>query len=140
MPTKEHPMRTSQRIMAIAAGLLLSMGVQPVQAHHSYAAFDKDRVVSLQATVTRWDWTNPHSFLYVVVKGPGRAITEWEIESASPSLLQRVGFTATSIKAGDRVTVRLYPHRTRAHFGSLVAVDLPTGRTLVVSLLDPKAR
>jgi Family of unknown function (DUF6152) len=133
-------MRTTRRIMAIAAGVLLSLGVQPVQAHHSYAPFDKSRVVSVQGTVTRWDWTNPHSFLYLAVRGPGRATTEWEIESASPSLLQRIGFSATAIKPGDRVTVRLYPHRSRARFGALVAVDLPSGRTLVVSLLDPKAR
>ena len=133
-------MRTSRSILAIAAALLLSSGIQPVQAHHSYAAFDKDRVVSIQGTVTRWDWTNPHSFLYIAVRGPGRATTEWEIESASPSLLRRIGFTATSMKAGDRVTVRLSPHRTRAHFGSLVAIDLPGGKTLVMSLLNPNAR
>lgn len=133
-------MRTCIKVMAIAASLLLPIGQQPAQAHHSYAPFDKDRVVSVQGTVTRWDWTNPHSFLYLVVRGPGRTTTEWEIESASPSLLQRIGFTATSMRAGDRVTVRLYPHRTRARFGALVAVDLPNGRTLVMSLLNPKAR
>jgi len=140
MHTKDNLMKTSLKVMAIAASLLSLSVVEPAAAHHSYAAFDGDKVVSLQGTVKRWDWTNPHSFLYLTVKGPGASTTEWEIESASPSLLKRIGFTATSIKAGDKVTVRLHPHRSKGLFGSLIAVDLPTGKTLVVSLLDPKAR
>jgi len=133
-------MKISRKIIVITASLISSLVARPALAHHSYAAFDPDKVVSLQGTVKRWEWTNPHSFLYVTVSGPGSATTDWEIESASPSLLKRIGFTATSIKAGDKVTVRLHPHRSKALFGSLVAVDMPGGKTLVVSLLDPKAR
>ena len=133
-------MKLSRIAVALTAGLTLAIGFQPAQAHHSYAAFDGVKLISLQGTVVRWDWTNPHTFLYVNVKGPGQALTEWEIESASPSLLKRIGFAASSIKAGDKVTVRLHPHRTKAHFGSLVAIDLPNGKTLAMTLLDPNAK
>lgn len=104
-----------------------------VLAHHSYAQFDMGNTVSVQGTVKQWDWTNPHSWLTLYVE-PGNGVQPevWEIESGSPSMLLRTGFTRTSLTVGEKVTVKFHPHRDDPHKGSLVAVDFPGGKSLTV--------
>jgi hypothetical protein len=112
------------RLALFAAGALLAAA--PAAAHHSFAMFDQKKVVTLAGTVTEFQWTNPHSFLEVDVPGNGH----WSVELNSPNNLKRQGWTRSSIKPGDKVTVRLNPLRSGARGGLFLDVRLPNGRTL----------
>jgi hypothetical protein len=91
-------------VFAAAAGLLpLAL---PVLAHHSFAAeYDSAKKVELKGVVTRFEWTNPHAHFYLDVKDPSGKMVNWNLELASPNMMQRNGWTRHSLKEGDAVTV-----------------------------------
>jgi hypothetical protein len=89
----------------IAAGLLLA-GVVPVIAHHSIdAEFDRSKPVTVTGTVTKVDWMNPHIWFYLDVKDDSGKISKWQFEGGPPNALKRQGWSRTSLKEGDVVTV-----------------------------------
>ena len=80
---------------------LLLAGVA-VKAHHSVLGFDGTRPVTLRGAVAGVVWSHPHTYISVdVTEGAGRE--RWVIESESPVVLQRLGWTRTSIQPGDRI-------------------------------------
>src|SRR5258706_9382724 len=89
--------------------------------------YDMKVRLTVPATVQAWQWTNPHSFLQVIADTDGK---HWALETASPSMLARAGTTRNTFKAGDKVTVKLHPHRDKSDTGSLLSVTLADGRTL----------
>jgi hypothetical protein len=86
---------------------LLSVG--GVFAHHGNSAYDETVRVPIKGTVTEFVWTNPHSQIYVDVKDSSGKVVNWGVETNSPGLLTRAGWTRRSIKAGDQVTIILCP-------------------------------
>ena len=97
-------MKLTLSIVAAGAGLL-TMGL-PVAAHHSFAAeYDTAQKVTLKGTVTKFDWMNPHAHFYLDVKDPDGKVANWNLELASPNMMQRNGWTRHSLKEGDEVTV-----------------------------------
>ncbi len=75
-------------------------------AHHSFAVFfDDNRLVRIEGTVKRFRFANPHGSIVVTVTGRSGEEHDWRIETTSPSILNRRGWTRTSLKPGDRVTV-----------------------------------
>jgi len=89
--------------MIIAALIAASM---PLMAHHSFAAeFDSTKQVKLTGVVTKIDWTNPHVWFYMDVKDDSGKVTNWGFEMGPPHLLQGSGWTRTTMKLGDVVTV-----------------------------------
>jgi len=98
-------MRAKLGVLAAVAGLLVS--AVPVLAHHSFAAeYDANKPVTLKGTVTRIEWTNPHARFYVDVRTENGALTNWNLELASPNALLRRGWTRKSLNVGDEVTVQ----------------------------------
>ena len=84
-------------------------------AHHSFAAeFDANAPVTLTGTVTKLEWTNPHIWFFMDVKGETGTVANWGLEMASPSQLLRAGWKRDSMKIGDVVTVEA----SRARDGS----------------------
>jgi hypothetical protein len=78
----------------------------PLAAHHSFAAeYDEKKSVTLRGTVTRFDWTNPHVYVYVDVRDAKGETANWALELASPIELKRNGWTRDSLKVGETVTV-----------------------------------
>ena len=100
-------MRTkSTKFMLFVAGLLLLLASVPSYAHHSFAAeFDANKPVKLTGTVTKVEWTNPHTWFYMDVKDESGAVKNWGFEMGSPNGLMRSGWTRNSMKIGDAVTV-----------------------------------
>ena len=99
----------------------------PVLAHHSFAMFDKTKEVELKgATVKDWQWTSPHTWLYVVAADG----TKYSIEGGNPGLMRREGFAKGSMTAGDKITVYMAPLRSGDKGGSINAVTLKGGKTL----------
>ena len=118
-------MKTFARI-ALAAAVLAPL---PSAAHHSYAMFDMDKTVTLEATVVRFKWQNPHAF--IEADATSRTGTErWSIEMTSPNNLAQEGWKRTSLRPGDRVTIWVHPLRSGARGGSYAGVRLPNGSTL----------
>ncbi len=90
-----------------AAACLLAAA--PAVAHHSPAAFDMTRQVTIAGTVASFEWANPHAYLSLRDDADGRT---WLIELVSPSALKQYGWTAATLAKGDRVTVTASPSRT----------------------------
>ena len=115
-------------LAAIAATVALSTSVS---AHHSYAMFDHDREITLKGTVKEWQWTSPHTWLYMVVPNPkGGEPLKYSIEGGNPGLLRRQGFTKGSMAPGEKVTVYMSPLKSGQNGGAINAVMLPNGKLL----------
>jgi hypothetical protein len=105
-----------QRLLlaAIAGGVLLAL---PAGAHHSFAMFDQTKQMTLDGTVHEFQWTNPHAFIELDVRGGGRT-QRWAIELNSPNNLTRQGWRRNSLTAGEKISVRIAPLRD-GHPGGL---------------------
>jgi len=114
------------------AGLLAAAG--GVQAHHSFAMFDHVNRVTLQGTVSDFQWTNPHVFIEMEVPDPaGGPSKHYTIECASPNVLMRVGWKFNMIRKGDKLSALINPLKSGEPGGMLETVTLPDGRTFTDS-------
>lgn len=113
-------------------GLVLAAVVMacPAHAHHSFAMFDKTRLVTVQGTVRKLEWTNPHVYLFVEVADAKGGKTQYTVECNSPNVLMRTGWKPTMLKVGDAVSVGLYPLRNGQPGGLLDSVTLPNGKKI----------
>jgi len=100
------------RSLFVCSGLLLVCGT--VTAHHGNSAYDETARVPIKGTVTEFVWTNPHSQIYMDVKEKNGNVVHWAIETNSPGILTRAGWTRRSIAPGDAVTVILCPAKNGA--------------------------
>jgi hypothetical protein len=99
-------------------------------AHHAVDEnYDLNRTVTLNGSISRVEWMNPHSRLYVDVKrGDGTTLT-WSIELGAPNPYRRSGFEISALKAGEQVIVDAWPARDGSQSGSIRAITLSDGRT-----------
>lgn len=106
---------------SVASFFLVSLAASglgsPALAHHSFAMFDQTQVVNVTGTVTRFDWQNPHTWLYLSTEGEGGAATAYSFETSSPSSLMSTGWTADSVHVGDRVEIDFHPLRDGTNGG-----------------------
>ena len=118
-------------VLALAA--VMAGAAAPASAHHSFAMYEPTKTLTLNGTVKTFQWTNPHVVIWILVQPEGGgAPQEWSIETTSPGVLTRGGWTRQSIKAGDRVSVTFSPLRDGSHGGGLNSVTLlDTGQKLV---------
>jgi hypothetical protein len=120
-------MRRSLTVL-IVTGMLA--GASVALAHHSPAVFDRTREVKLSGVVKEFRWSNPHSFIELEVREANGAVHVWAVEMNPPSYLIKVGWRASTIKAGDAVTVMINPLRTDEKVGKFVSITLADGRVL----------
>jgi hypothetical protein len=114
-------LRVTILVMAVA---VLSM---PLLAHHGNASYE-NKQVTIKGTVTKWLWTNPHTFLFLDVTDDKGNVAHWVCENQAPSTLVNFGFNAKTFKAGDQVTVVMSAvARNGAPVGRINKVILPDG-------------
>jgi hypothetical protein len=116
------------KILVLALGLAVAAAV-PVLGHHSFAAeFDPTKAVRIQGTLTKIEWTNPHSYFYVDVKDDKGNVVNWGCEAGAPGALSRRGFKKGDIKLGDTIVVDGYLAKDGSHLMDARRVTLPDGR------------
>ncbi|MDB6007982.1 MAG: hypothetical protein JWL65_232 [Gammaproteobacteria bacterium] len=99
-------------------------------AHHSTAAYDYTKTTTLNGVVREFQWSNPHCYIQLLIAGADGQQQEWSIESGTPSLSTRLGWSKDSVKAGDKVTVVLSPMRDGTRAGTLRTITLQNGKIL----------
>ncbi|MBO9575387.1 MAG: hypothetical protein J7494_06605 [Sphingobium sp.] len=113
-------------ILAASASALTALLATSTPAHHSTAMFEWGKAVELKnATVERWDWTNPHTFLYVNAGGD-----KWAFEGMSPNHLGRIGWSKRTLKAGDKINLTYYPLKDGRKGGFNVTVTFADGKIM----------
>ena len=115
-------------LMPCAAAMVLLAG--PALAHHSYAMFDLSQKKTIAGTVKDFQWTNPHTWLWVEVPIASGDPETWGVEGMSPNFLARRGWSKTTLKPGDKITVVLHPVKSGEHGGSFMSVTLPDGKVM----------
>jgi hypothetical protein len=110
--------------------LVLPGTAVPAFAHHSYAEFDTDKKLTLEGTVKEFQWTNPHSWMLVMVPNAKGQAETWAVELNSVSLLAAKGWRPKTVLPGDKVAITFHPMRNGSHAGSYMAIKLPSGKTM----------
>jgi uncharacterized protein DUF6152 len=114
---------------------LLSAGIAGIAtvdlaAHHSAIAYDRDADVELTGTVREFQYTNPHSWLYVQVVDKAGQTVDWGFEAEGPSTLLRAGIKVSLLKPGEKVTVKGHPLKDGRPAALLVSVTKTDGSVL----------
>ena len=140
MSANSRPSRNA--LVVIATILCVLLTSIPVLAHHSFAAeFDASKPLKLTGTVTKLEWTNPHTWFFIDVKGEDGKITNWGFEMGSPNGLMRAGWTRNSMKAGDVVTVEASRAKDGSNNANARSVTLAsTGKTLFAASSQTEGR
>ena len=129
------------RILAAAAVILVASGT--VSAHHSFAMFDQDKLITIKGSVAEWYWINPHGHIILKVDAaPGvdpKSVGEWDIECASTNIMRLQGWSSTTLKAGDQITISGNPLKDGSKGASLFYVTFPDGKRLYRDIARPKS-
>ena len=125
-------MKARLTIAAIAALGLAAAGAAPALAHHSFAMFDFQASKTVTGTVEQFDWTNPHTFIWLQVPTGANGVTErYGFEGMSPNYLGRRGWSKSTLKPGDKVTVQYHPLKDGSKGGTYQKVMLQDGKELM---------
>ncbi len=117
--------RSGLKRLLLAVSLCVAVG--SVLAHHSAAMFDMSKTVTLQGTVKEFQYTNPHSWLQVLVASPDGKTVEWGFETEGPSTLLRVGIKLKTFQPGDKVTIVAHPMRDGRPAGAWISATKADG-------------
>ena len=118
------------RRLILAAVVMVVASAATPGAHHSYAAFDRTKQLTLTGVVKEFQWNNPHAWVQLLVADARGRQTEWGLECGSPNMMARTGWKRTTLKPGDKVVVVLNPLKDGGTNGALVRITLPDGKVL----------
>jgi Family of unknown function (DUF6152) len=122
-------LRRFRMLVVGALSLLLAAGA--AVAHHSTAMFDMQKTVTITGTVTQFDWTNPHTFIFMEVMNTATGTSEsWSIEGMSPNYLSRNGWTRHTLNPGDKIGMEVHLLKDGRKGGFCATVTLPDGKKL----------
>ena len=113
----------------LGAGVLV-VGAVHLSAHHSAIAYDRNADVELTGTIREFQYTNPHSWLYVQVVDKTGQTVDWGFEAEGPSTLLRAGIKVSLLKPGEKVTVKGHPLKDGRPAAILVSVTKADGSVL----------
>jgi len=132
-------MRTMKALVGVV-GFSLLLVTTPLGAHHAFsAAFDENKPINLQGTVTKVELVNPHSWIWIDVKGKDGTVVTWGIEGGPPANLFRNGFTKASLPVGTEVKIFGYQAKSGETRGVGVFVEYLDGRKVFMGGSAPGA-
>ncbi len=118
-----------QKAILPAAIVILAALATPCFAHHSFAAeYDGAKPVTLKGKVTKFDWVNPHSWVYIDVTDDKGNVVNWSCETAPPNMLYRQGWRKDSLKTGDEIVIEGFLAKDGTHTMNARTVQTPDGR------------
>ncbi len=129
--------------IAAVVAIALAAGSNTSFAHHAFSAeFDQSKPVKVAGAITKLEWTNPHAWIFVDVKGNDGKVVPWRFEMGAPNALLRAGWSKSDIKVGTEVTISGFMARSGGSVGNAFQVRLPDGRDLFAgsSLKDAEAK
>lgn len=115
-------------VSLLAVGIL--MASVSLFAHHGNAGYDYEKTITVKGTVTEWVWSNPHCFLKFDAKDDNGNVAHWVVEASNPPDMMHAGWTATTFKSGDEVTVDIMPTKNGTHVGRIRRVIMSDGKVL----------
>jgi hypothetical protein len=119
----------NKSLCAAAAALLLT--AMRGSAHHAFASeYDETRRITVSGTVTKFEWANPHAWLYVEENDASGRVVRWGFEMGSPGGLVRRGWRRAELKRGDQVTIEGFGAKDGRNVANAGIVTLPNGRKL----------
>lgn len=122
----------------VFAALVLSASA--ALAHHAFAAeFDGNKPVTIEGTLTKVQWSNPHGWIYVDAPGKDGKVVHWAIEFGSPNALLRRGLRKDDFPPGIKVTVKGFLAKDGSPTANASDVTLPDGRNLYTGSSNPNA-
>lgn len=121
--------------------IILCLASFPVVAHHSVQAeFDLAKPITVTGVVTKVEWINPHSYLYLDVADGAGKVKHWSFEMAGPGALRKAGLSRADrggLKVGDTVSVNGVLAKDGTDFALIKDVSLPDGRKFTIWSGDP---
>jgi hypothetical protein len=124
---------SSRRIgVALAAGLLGLLGFGTPSAHHSFSVFDMATEKVVEGDVVEFQWTNPHTWAWVDVKGADGKVVRYGFEGMSPNFLGRRGWTKNTMKPGDHVKVIYAPLKSGEPGGTFLRGTMADGTEMIM--------
>jgi hypothetical protein len=112
------------------AGLVVTAG--PAAAHHGFGVFDRNARKTITGTVKQFEWTNPHTWVWLDVPNDKGGVDTWGFEGMSPNFLGRRGWTRNTLKPGDKITVTFLPLKDGSKGGSMMSAKRPNGEVLTM--------
>jgi len=121
--------RTIFSILITALGLVFA--ASPLSAHHAFTAeFDAQQPITLHGTVTKVEWTNPHAWINLDVKGDDGQVVAWRVEAGAPNALLRRGFTKNYLPPGAEIVVQGFKAKDGSNRANGSNVTTPDGKKL----------
>jgi len=126
-----------KRTIAMAAfGVLLFAAA--AGAHHAFSAeFDQDKPVLLEGALTKAEWTNPHAWIYLDVKGKDGAVVNWAVEMGPPNALLRRGWKKSSMQIGVILKVEGFAAKNGKEFVNAANIMFPDGTRIFAGTDEP---
>jgi len=109
------------------SGVALALSMTSASAHHSFAMFDYMKSVTVEGTVKEFQWTNPHSWILMMVKNPKGVEEQWAIELGTPAGLRRQGWVPKTVTPGMKITAFIHPLKDGTRGGRGISITLPDG-------------
>ena len=116
--------------LALAVLAAATLYPAPAQSHHSNVAYEVTKVITITGVVKDFEWVNPHTWLHVIVDDGKGGKVEWAAEGRAPGILGRAGWTRSSLKAGETVTVDMSPAKDGSKVSIIARVTKADGTVL----------
>jgi Family of unknown function (DUF6152) len=128
--------------VVIVAGMLAPALPMVGLAHHSFAVFfdDAHSLITVRGKVTGFEFKNPHGLIVLAVKDPSGQEVVWKAETNSPSILERRGWTKTSLKLGEEISVDGWPARDGKPYMRMRKVTRADGTPVGVPFDQPQIK